>query len=129
MNPKISNQFSGLFHNNDTDDFNELEKYSITLRDCAHNMVAFINRLQDQTKAIKLLKEAYTEIETMPAKKLCYGIEKVKNSLLKVEFLAKNSELANKNQADFIDFFELQNIFNAEVNNFVKKVIQLEICN
>ncbi|OGV35995.1 MAG: hypothetical protein A3E88_08060 [Legionellales bacterium RIFCSPHIGHO2_12_FULL_35_11] len=127
MAQKISDQYGGLFHDDESIYYHQLEKCADSLRACAHNMVKFIDKLQNKTEALKNLKKSYLQIESMPAKNLCHGIEDIKSSLLKVEFLSKNSTIAKNHQDDFIGFFELQNSFNAEVNAFVKKVIQLEM--
>jgi hypothetical protein len=127
MTQKSSRQMSGLFHDDEEDFYGQLDHCAEPLRNSARNMVSFIDCLENKTQALESLKKSYFQIESMPAKNLCHGIEDVKSSLLKVEFLSSSSTLAVKEQEDFISFFELQNSFNAEVNSFVKKVIQLEM--
>ncbi|MDF1757170.1 MAG: hypothetical protein P1U74_02600 [Legionellaceae bacterium] len=128
MAQKLSGQYSGLFHDDEANYYGQLDKCAESLRNSANKMVEFIDKLSNQTDALQSLKKSYFELQTMPAKNLCHGIESIKTNLLKVEFLSKDSTLADGHQEDFIGFFELQNCFNAEVNSFVKKVIQLEVC-
>ena len=128
MAQKIYSNKSNIFNNSNAIYHNELDEYSKPLRECAHSIVDFIDKINDKTIALEALKQSYSRLEEMPIKNLCSGIEDIKDNLLKVEFLSKESSINPTNQANFIDFFELQNNFNTEVNLFVKKVIQLEMC-
>jgi hypothetical protein len=124
---QISHWHDGLFHDDELTYSQQLEKCAKSLRNSAINITQYINSLNNKTKSLLDLKESYNKIESMPVKDLCSGIEEIKSNLLKVEFLSKSKSINRETQNEFVRFFELQNEFNAEVNAFVKKVIQLEI--
>lgn len=126
---QIANHYSGLFHDDDASYYEQLDVFAEPLRSSAHNIVDFIENLGNKTQELKNLRDSYSKLESMPAKNLCTGIENIKTNLLKVEFISKSVNASTKEQREFIDFFELQNAFNYEVNAFVKKVIQLEMIN
>ena len=109
MTQKSARQLSGLFHDEEEDFYEQLDQCAEPLRNSARNMVNFIECLENQTQALKILKKSYFQLESLAVKNLCHGIEDVKSSLLKVEFLSRSSTLAVKDQEDFISFFELQN--------------------
>ncbi len=126
---RLSNQYNGLFHNDEITYNEQLDKCAKSLRNSAQNIVEYIDKLANKTESLINLKKSYSKLESMPVQKLCFGIEDVKSKLLKVEFLSKSKSASRKEQDEFVSFFELQNEFNAEVNAFVKKVIQLEVIN
>jgi hypothetical protein len=124
---EISHSHDRLFHDDELTYSQQLEKCAKSLRNSALNIVKYIDTLNNKTKSLIALKESYRKIESMPIKDLCLGIEEIKIKLLQVEFLSKSKSIDRGIQNEFIRFFELQNEFNAEVNAFVKKVIQLEV--
>jgi hypothetical protein len=127
MAQKISTNYNNLFINDNSIYHNQLNEYAEPLRKCARSMVDFIDKINNKTIALEALRKSYFKLAKMPIKNLCNGIEDIKVNLLKVEFLSKKSSIDPTNQADFINFFELQNNFNTELNLFAKKVIQLEM--
>lgn len=126
MSNKTARQYGGLFHDEESVFYRKLNKCAVSLRHCAHDMVDFIDHLEHQTTEWQTLKKSYFQLESMPIKDLYRGIEAIKTDLTKVKFLPEQSKWTAKNQADFIDFFEIQNHFNAEVNSLVNKAIQIE---
>lgn len=124
---QISHWHGGLFNDEELTYSQQLEKYAKSLRNSALNIAKYIGTLNNKTKSLLELKESYNKLESMPIKDLCLGIEEIKSKLLKVEFLSKSKNINKDAQNEFVRFFELQNEFNAEVNAFVKKVIQLEV--
>lgn len=126
---QIANHYSGLFHDDDASYYDQLDVFAEPLRNSAHNIVDFIERLGNKTQELQNLRDSYSKLESMPVKNLCTGIENIKTSLLKVEFISNSVDASPQEQREFVDFFELQNAFNIEVNAFVKKVIQLEMIN
>ncbi len=124
---QLSHNQSGLFHDDEAVYNEQLDKCAKSLRASAQKIYEYIDTLSNKTDSLLNLQESYSKLKSMPIKNLCSGIEDIKSNLLKVEFLSKST---NQNiQDEFVGFFELQNEFNAEVNAFVKKVIQLEIIN
>lgn len=126
---QLSNHYSGLFHDEDATYHEQLDEFAEPLRSSAHEIVEFITALSNQTLELENLKNSYSQLEVMPASKLCSGIENIKTNLLKVEFISNSAHANAKEQDEFLSFFELQNTFNMRVNAFVKKVIQLEMIN
>lgn len=126
---QLSNNYSGLFHDEGSAYLEQLDKFAKPLRSSARDIVEFIEALSEQTRELKNLRDSYHNLQVMPANKLCSGIENIKMSLLKVEFISNSVHANTKAQQEFLDFFELQNTFNMKVNAFVKKVIQLEMLN
>ena len=126
---QLSNNYNGLFHDERATSLEKLDKFAEPLRSSARDIVEFIEALSDQTRELKNLRDSYHNLQIMPANKLCSGIENIKMSLLKVDFISNSVHANTKEQQAFLDFFELQNTFNMKVNAFVKKVIQLEMLN
>ena len=124
---QLSHRHSGLFNDDELTYNEQLDRCARALRNSAQKIVKYIDSLSSKTKSLVSLKESYSKLQTMPIKDLCQGIEDIKTKLLKVEFLSKSATTNNNVQTEFVGFFELQNEFNAEVNAFVKKVIQLEV--
>lgn len=125
----LSHHHSGLFNDDELTYNEQLDRCAHSLRNSAENIVIYIESLSHKTKSLLALKDAYKNLASIPIKDLCSGIEDIKSKLLKVEFLSKSSVNNQNSQSEFVRFFELQNEFNAEVNAFVKKVIQLEVIN
>ncbi|MDP3704777.1 MAG: hypothetical protein Q8R24_02560 [Legionellaceae bacterium] len=126
MSHKATGQYSGLFHDEETVFYRKLEKCVVALRHCAHDMVDFIDHLEHQTMEWQALKKSYFQLESMPVRDLYRGIEAIKTDLTKITFVSDKSKWTAKNQADFVDFFEIQNHFNAEFNALVDRAMKIE---
>jgi len=105
--------------------FDKLEKHTSALRCCAHELVECIDKLPCKTKELEALKNAYFQLETMSVKELEWGIDAIKTEFLTVNFLSDMSNIEAMNNANFVDYFNKQNHFNAEINALVKKAIEL----
>lgn len=125
--PQTYSRYGSMFHDDEEYYYQKLDKYSEPLRDSAHDIVMFIEDLDNKTIALQNLKESYSQLLSIPARNLCSGIEDIKVKLLQVEFLSRAHQANEREQQEFIDFFTLQNAFNKQVNAFVKKVVQLEM--
>lgn len=125
MSNNSFHQVSQLFPNIEEKYYKKLDKYTPHLRQLAHEMVIFINHLENKTPALKALQESCLQLESVPAKYLYKSLEAVKNSLEKVEFIKIDTTLSAKNQDDFIGFFVIQNNFNMEINELVKQAVQI----
>lgn len=125
----LSQRHIGLFRDDELTYNEQLNKCAKSLRNSAQKIVFYISNLSQKSKSLQALEKAYKNLEEIPIKDLCVGIEEIKKKLLSVEFLSKSSVSNHNAQSEFERFFELQNEFNAEVNAFVKKVIQLEVIN
>lgn len=125
MNKSKQPQINTLFRNEESEFYTKVERFTQPLRECAHEMVAFINNLDLQTPSLTALKKTYLQLESLPVKDWCQSLKTLENNLSKVEFLKKEVLLNAKNQDDFIDFFKIQNHFNAEINTLVRHTMQI----
>ncbi len=125
MSDKNTQQGKRLFHDVEQVYFEKLEKLATPLRDCAHDMVVFIDHIKQQTPALKNLKQSYRQLETLPIKELGSSLEKLKKNLDNVSFIKDGMMMDAQNQPDFIGFFEIQNHFNTEMNTLVQHAIKI----
>lgn len=126
MTTSNARNFKGsMFYEQQEIFFSKLEKFTNPLRYCAHEMVDCIDKLNWKADELLALKEAYYQLETMPINDFEHGIDAIKTTFLAVPFIADSVNTTAMNNADFVTYFDKQNHFNAEINNLIKKAIEI----